>query len=42
MAVLFGRGVTLFAGELNATLDLQEESKLADGSVLLHYIVKKS
>ena len=40
--VLFGRGVTLFAGELNATLDLQEESKLADGSVLLHYIVKKS
>jgi dihydrofolate reductase len=39
--VLFGTGVPLFSQELNASLELAEETKLADGSVLLHYIVKK-
>ena len=39
--VLFGTGVPLFSQELNTSLELAEETKLADGSVLLHYIVKK-
>jgi len=39
--VLFGTGIPLFSQELNASLELAEETKLADGSVLLHYIVKK-
>jgi dihydrofolate reductase len=38
---LFGAGVTLFNQELDADLELRGETKLADGSLLLHYIVKK-
>lgn len=39
--IVFGKGVTLFSDGLDAKLDLQEQTKLDDGSVLLHYIVKK-
>jgi len=40
--LLFGQGVTLFSGELSQALELQETEKLPDGSVLAHYIVKKT
>jgi len=40
--ILFGQGVTLFSGELSSRLELLDETKLADGAVVLHYIVKKS
>lgn len=39
--VLFGQGVPLFSGELEQQLELKEETRLSDGSVLMHYIVKK-
>jgi dihydrofolate reductase len=39
--VLFGKGVPLFSGELEQQLELKEETRLSDGSVLVHYIVKK-
>lgn len=38
---LFGRGVALFDGELDASLELLEETKLADGAILLHYKIGK-
>lgn len=40
--ILFGQGVTLFSGELSSRLELLDETKLSDGAVVLHYIVKKS
>lgn len=39
--VIFGRGVTLFNDEMEHMLELQKETVLSDGSVLMHYIVKK-
>lgn len=39
--IVFGQGVTLFSGKLNAQLELKETTPLSDGSVLMHYIVKK-
>lgn len=39
--VLFGKGVALFADELSTGLELQDSTKLDDGAVLMHYIVKK-
>jgi dihydrofolate reductase len=39
--VVFGRGVTLFSGELDSKLETKDVSQLSDGSVLVHYIVKK-
>lgn len=35
--IFFGQGLTLFAGELSTQLELLEDTRLADGSVLLHY-----
>lgn len=39
--LIFGQGITLFTGELSSKLELQEETKLPDGAILMHYIVKK-
>jgi dihydrofolate reductase len=39
--LLFGQGLPLFTGPLNAPLELLESTPLADGSVLLHYVVKQ-
>ncbi len=40
--VVFGKGIGLFNDELDAKLTLHHQTTLDDGSVLLHYIVKKS
>ena len=40
--IVFGHGVSLFSAKLDAKLELAEETELADGSVLLHYKIKKS
>ncbi len=39
--VVFGSGLTMFKGELDAKLELREQETLGDGSVLVHYIIKK-
>ena len=39
--IVFGQGVSLFSGEVDGKLELQESKQLADGSVFAHYIVKK-
>lgn len=39
--LVFGKGVSLFSGELSADLDLEKVTQLPDGAVLVHYIVKK-
>ncbi len=38
---LFGQGVPLFKDTLSTQLELAEETRLSDGGVLVHYIVKK-
>lgn len=38
---LFGQGVPLFKNALDTQLQLVEETRLSDGGVLVHYIVKK-
>nr|AIA16817.1 RibD C-terminal domain protein [uncultured bacterium] len=40
--VVFGGGITMFKGELDAKLEMREQTTLPDGSILVRYIVKKS
>lgn len=39
--VVFGQGITLFNSELDAKLELKEQTKLSDGAILLHYKLQK-
>lgn len=39
--IIFGKGVNIFSSKMNHKLKLEEQTTLADGSVLAHYIVEK-
>lgn len=40
-ATVFGSGVTIFNGPIDATISLQDIKRLGDNNVLLHYKLKK-